>query len=230
VIARTLEPEVMDTEVEARDYDAMDHVEVNTRFTNDFLAVRGTAQRVLDVGTGTARIPILLAEGAPELSFVAIDLADHMIAVAVDNVRAAGLASRITIEKRDVKATGYANDAFDAVVSNSIVHHIPEPEAALAEMWRVLRPGGILFVRDLARPVDTSSLDALVDTYASLPDEGSSDDLDRHRRQRELFEASLHASLAVDEVRAMILPLGIAADAVQLTSDRHWTLVARKPG
>jgi ubiquinone/menaquinone biosynthesis C-methylase UbiE len=230
VIARTLEPEVMDTEVEARDYDAMDHVEVNTRFRDDFLAVRGTAERVLDVGTGTARIPILLAESAPELSCVAIDLADHMIAVARANVLEAGLASRITVEKRDAKATSYPDAAFDAVVSNSIVHHIPEPRAALAEMWRVLRPGGVLFVRDLARPADTSSLEGLVDTYASLPDEGSTDDLDRHRRQRELFEASLHASLAVDEVRAMVLPLGIAADAVQLTSDRHWTLVARKRG
>jgi ubiquinone/menaquinone biosynthesis C-methylase UbiE len=185
---------------------------------------------VLDVGTGTARIPILLLEAAPEIACVAIDLADNMIALAMDNVREAGLEAGIAIEKRDAKATGYPNEAFEAVVSNSIVHHIPEPQAALAEMWRVLRPGGVLFVRDLARPADTSVLDRLVDTYASLPDEDSTPDMDRHRRQRELFEASLHASLAVDEVRAMVLPLGIPADAVKLTSDRHWTLVARKPG
>jgi ubiquinone/menaquinone biosynthesis C-methylase UbiE len=229
VIARTLEPEVMDTEIEARDYDAMDHGAVNARFRDDFLAVRGKAQRMLDVGTGTARIPILLLERAPEISCLAIDLAEHMIAVAVENVREAGLEARITIEKRDAKATGYPDHAFDAVISNSIVHHIPEPQAAIAEMWRVLCPGGVLFVRDLARPSDAASLDGLVETYASIPTEGSPADLERHRRQRELFEASLHASLAVDEVRAMVLPLGIAGDAVRLTSDRHWTLAARKP-
>jgi ubiquinone/menaquinone biosynthesis C-methylase UbiE len=230
VIDRTLEPEVMDTAVEASDYDAMDHVEVNAAFAADFLAARGSAHRVLDIGTGTARIPILVAERAPEISFVAIDLADHMLAVAVENVRAAGLEARITIAKRDAKATGFPEAAFDAVVSNSIVHHIPEPAGSFHEMWRVLRPGGLAFVRDLLRPPDASSLARLVETYACLPTEGAPADLERHRRQRDLFQASLHAALALDEVREMLRPLGIASDAVRATSDRHWTLVARKPG
>ena len=46
----------------------------------------------------------------------------------------------------------FADASFDAVMSNSIVHHIPKPDDALAEMLRVLRPGGFLFVRDLLRP------------------------------------------------------------------------------
>jgi hypothetical protein len=45
-----------------------------------------------------------------------------------------------------------------------------------------------------------------------------------HDRQRELFRASLHAALTLEEVRAMVAPLGIPNDAVRMTSDRHWTI------
>jgi hypothetical protein len=50
-----------------------------------------------------------------------------------------------------------------------------------------------------------------------------------HERQRALFDASLRAALTVDEVRALVGPLGIAPAAVQATSDRHWTLACTKP-
>ena len=89
---RVLEPEVMDSADEAADYDAMDHAEVNARFCEDLLALRAPLPSpVLDVGTGTARIPIELCTRAPEVSIVAIDLADHMLALAASNVARAGL-------------------------------------------------------------------------------------------------------------------------------------------
>ena len=76
MIPRVLEPEVMDTAQEARDYDAMDHREVNQRFRDDFLAFYGAGPlgRVLDVGTGTARIPILLCQEDARPQVVAVDL------------------------------------------------------------------------------------------------------------------------------------------------------------
>ena len=52
-------------------------------------------------------------------------------------------------------------------VSNSIVHHIPEPIAVFVEMVRVVRPGGVLFVRDLLRPDDEPTLRNLVELYAA---------------------------------------------------------------
>jgi ubiquinone/menaquinone biosynthesis C-methylase UbiE len=219
---RTLEPEVMDTEEEAREYDAMDHGDVNARFCEDLLAaIVAPAQprRLLDVGTGTARIPIELATRCSSVVIDAIDLAAHMLALGRINVCRAGFSPRITLHLCDAKATGFAAASFDAVVSNSIIHHIPEPAGVLAEMWRLLECGGTLFVRDLLRPDTSEQVRALVDTYAADSTEG----------QRALFDASLRAALTVDEVRELVAPIGIAPQAVQQTSDRHWTLARRKP-
>jgi ubiquinone/menaquinone biosynthesis C-methylase UbiE len=227
-LPRTLEPEVMDTEQEARDYDAMDHSQVNARFCDDLLALSPPLGRVLDVGTGTALIPVELCRRYAEVVVDAIDLATQMLALAERNVARAGLADRVSIARVDAKATGWPSHQYDVVMSNSIVHHIPEPASALGEMWRLVRPGGLLFVRDLERPATAARVAELVDAYAPLP-EGKPEVRAMHERQRDLFEASLLAALTVEEVRAFVAPLGIPASAVQTTSDRHWTLAHVKP-
>lgn len=234
MLPRTLEPEVMDSAEEARDYDAMDHSEVNTRFCEDLLAADprladpGGARTILDVGTGTALIPIELLRRAPSARAVAIDLSTHMLALAERNVAKAGLSARVEIARRDAKRTGWADGAFDAVVSNSIVHHIPEPGAVLGEMWRLVARGGSMFVRDLSRPASDAEVDALVQRYGGT----APDDPEAHARfvrQRGLFRDSLRAALTVDEVRSAVAAWGIPPGAVSLTSDRHWTLAHSKP-
>jgi ubiquinone/menaquinone biosynthesis C-methylase UbiE len=227
-LPRTLEPEVMDTEEEARDYDAMDHAQVNASFCADLLATGARPARVLDVGTGTALIPIELCRRDPRVEVDAIDLANHMLALAERNVARAALGHRIRVARMDAKATPWAEGAFDAVMSNSIVHHIPQPRLVLAEVWRLVRAGGVLFVRDLERPVDATRVSELVSAYAPIPD-AAPEVRAMHERQRALFEASLRAALTADEVRAMVAPLGIPGDAVRSTSDRHWTLARVKP-
>src|SRR5262249_40434281 len=151
MLPRTLEPEVMDSAAEARDYDAMDHAAVNRAFAADFLAVWDGLNPILDVGTGTAQIPIELCRQAPTARVTGIDLAEHMLRVGRENVKRAGLTDRICLERCDAKHAPFADGAFAAVISNSIVHHIPEPAAVLADMVRLVRPGGRLFVRDLLR-------------------------------------------------------------------------------
>ena len=228
MLPRILEPEVMDTPEEARDYDAMDHSAVNRLFANDFLANWGGLGPILDVGTGTAQIPIELYSQflsreealhgglgrlAGDMRIVAIDLADHMLALARRNVEAAGLTASIRIEKADAKRFAYADGHFGTVMSNSIIHHIPEPFGCFAEMHRVCTRGGVIFVRDLLRPTDAETLRRLVDTYAA----GAND------HQRQMFADSLHAALTLDEVRELVGRLGYAPRTVQATSDRHWT-------
>jgi ubiquinone/menaquinone biosynthesis C-methylase UbiE len=219
MLPRILEPEVMDTPEEARDYDAMDHAAVNRVFVADFLAAWGGANPVLDVGTGTAQIPIELCRTATTARVVAIDLAEQMLAVGRDNVRRAGLEGRVQLQRVDAKGLPFPDATFGAVISNSIVHHIPQPGAVLAEMVRVVAPGGILFVRDLLRPPDDMTLLRLVATYA-----GQAND-----HQRQMFADSLHAALILDEIREMVTGLSFEAATVRQTTDRHWTWVARKP-
>jgi ubiquinone/menaquinone biosynthesis C-methylase UbiE len=221
VLPRVLEPEAMDTPDEARDYDAMDHAAVNARFVADFLAAHGPCRggAVLDAGTGPARIPIALCRADAVARVLGIDLAGHMLAVAQRNVAEAGLSGRIALQRADAKALPYPEGAFEAVVSNTIVHHIPDPAPVLASLLRQVAPGGTLFVRDLTRPDELSELERLVALYAG----GES------AAARALFAASLHAALTLAEVRAMIAPLGLPAASAMMTSDRHWTLAWRRP-
>src|SRR5262249_55215472 len=140
MLSRVLEPEVMDTEEEARDYDSMDHSAVNRVFVADFLSVWDGRGPILDVGTGTALIPIELCNTHPTAKVVAIDLAEHMLSLARDNVSEAGFNNRIRVEKANGRGMAYADAAFPAVISNSIVHHIPDPIQSIREMVRVCAP------------------------------------------------------------------------------------------
>ena len=95
MLPRVLELEVMDTPEEARDYDSMDHSQVNRVFVADFLAVWHGRNSILDVGAGTAQIPIELCRQSSAATIVAIDLAEEMLKVGRKNVHAAGLESRL---------------------------------------------------------------------------------------------------------------------------------------
>src|SRR5229473_2323944 len=98
MLGRVLEPEVMDSPEEASDYDAMDHRAVNRVFVADFLAVWDGQNPILDVGTGTAQIPIELCGQSPAPHVTGIDLAEHMLRVGRENVERAGLSNRIHLQ------------------------------------------------------------------------------------------------------------------------------------
>src|SRR3954464_3149507 len=133
-LARVLEVEVMDTAAEAEDYNAMDHSAVNARFAEDLLAAGAVSDRevnVLDLGTGTALIPIEVCRRIPHCRVLAVDLAAHMLELARKNVAAARCAPRIQLQQIDAKALPFSDGRFDVVMSNSIIHHIPEPMHSL---------------------------------------------------------------------------------------------------
>jgi ubiquinone/menaquinone biosynthesis C-methylase UbiE len=218
MLPRVLEPEVMDSAEEARGYDAMDHAQVNRAFVADFLAVWDGANPILDVGAGTAQIPIELCRQSPTAVVTCVDLAEHMLAVGRVNVDRAGLHDRIRLERCDAKRLPHTTGAFGAVISNSIVHHIPEPAGVLAEMARVAAPGGVLFVRDLLRPDDEATLRRLVEQYAG----------GANAHQQKMFADSLRAALTLAEVCGLVAALGFDPSEVRQTTDRHWTWKSKK--
>jgi ubiquinone/menaquinone biosynthesis C-methylase UbiE len=225
---RVLEPEVMDAAEEAADYDSMDHGAVNVRFSEDLLVQSPLGERILDLGTGTALIPIELCRRSPSGHVTAIDLAQHMLTLARRNVARAGYSDRITLEAVDAKAMPYADASFDAVISNSIVHHVPDPRAVLTEVQRVTASGGLIFLRDLSRPPNEAEVDRLVSLYGGEPPADPSRQ-SSFEHQRALFRASLHAALTIEEVAAIARETRLEGFSVRATSDRHWTLIARKP-
>lgn len=224
MLSRVLEPEVMDTAEEALDYDTMDHSFVNGLFADQFAELlQGSPYRpagrwrVLDVGTGTAQIPIEIVRRRSDVDIVAIDLSREMLKLGQRNLERAGVAAAIRLELVDAKRLPDPSASYDAVISNSIIHHIPEPLHSLREMVRVLRPGGVLFVRDLLRPSDLATLDRLVEQHAA----------GANPHQRRLFAESLRAALTVEEVASLLQQVGLPVHWVAATSDRHWTICSR---
>src|SRR5262249_48710438 len=112
MLERILEPEVMDSESEAIDYDSMDDREGSRCFGDDFLTFAGfpfdvIPFDVLDVGAGTAQIPIEMVRRDPRLRITAIDLAEQMLVVGRRNVVAAAMAEAIKLELVDAKRMPY---------------------------------------------------------------------------------------------------------------------------
>ena len=218
-LPRVLEVEAMDTPEEAIAYDTMDHSLANRAFVEDLLAARPDPGWIVDLGAGTLQIPVLLCQRFPGCQVLAVDLAWWMLRVGCSRVEEAGLSGRIVPCRADAKCLPLPTGRFRTVVSNSLLHHLPEPEFALREAWRITAPGGLLFFRDLFRPEDEATIHALVAQYAPGADP----------RQQQMFADSFRASLTVEEVRILAEELGIPPEAVYLSSDRHWTLCVRKP-
>ena len=218
MLDRVPEPEVMDTAEDAAEYDTMDHAAVNARFVDDFERFAHPVTWALDVGTGTALIPIELCKRHPALRVAAVDASQEMLTVAGRNLDGAGLTGRVTLQLARAQKLPFTDGEFHQVVSNSLLHHLPDPASALPELVRVCRAGGAIFVRDLRRPDSEDELARLVRDHSK----GATP------YQRRLFAESLRAALTVDELRALVAAIGFAPETVAATSDRHVTWAARR--
>jgi ubiquinone/menaquinone biosynthesis C-methylase UbiE len=221
MMERVLEPEVMDTAEEADGYDSMDFSEPNGAFVGRLVEL-GARGRMLDIGTGPGHIPLLVCERIVDARVVGIDLARHMLAHAERHRKASPHATRVEFRIADAKGLEFPDASFDAVFSNTILHHIPDPRPFLAEARRVLRPGGALLVRDLYRPPTPERALELVALHAA----GGSP------VQRELFHASLKAALTPEELRAVANGAGLGEAEIVIDTDRHMSLQipARRAG
>ncbi len=210
---RVTEPEVMDSPQEAIEYDAMDFTEVNTAFSDRAVALGPPSGLILDAGTGTARIPIMMCQQRPQWRVIGIDLAPSMLELGQKNVEQSGLQQQIKLELVDAKRLPYPDAHFDMVVSNSIVHHLPDPLPFLQELKRVLKPNGAIFLRDLLRPASKEIVDDIVERVAA----------DCNDHQQQLFRDSLHAAFTLDEVNQLMQQAALEGIKVYQSSDRHWT-------
>lgn len=211
---RILEPEVMDSLSEAIEYDAMDFTEVNRDFALKAIALGPPEQGiVLDAGTGPGRIPVLISQMRSQWQIIAIDAAQSMLEVAAQHVQKANLQSSIRLELVDAKSLPYEDGHFDMIISNSLVHHLPDPLPFFKELKRVLKSNGGIFIRDLFRPANAEIMNALVDNIGQEYDE----------YQKKLFRDSLNAALTLDEVNQLIYQVGLQQVKVYQSSDRHWT-------
>ena len=192
VLGRTLEPELMDSDREVEEYLEMDHSTVNDAFVTDLLAGGEVGARVIDLGCGTADIPILLCQRCPEVDVLAIDASIPMLEAAKIEIELGGVAGRVTLQHDDCKnLMQYEPDMADVVMSNTVAHHLPDPKCLLQQAVHLVRPGGRVFFRDLFRPANEARIEELVREHAG----------DESEYAQQLFRQSLHAALSESEWR-----------------------------
>ncbi len=112
-------------------------------------------QRLLDVGAGIGDMSLAFAHRvAPDGTVHALDLAPGLLACAGQRAREEGVADRIHLHAGDARDLPFRDDCFDQAFCRWVLLHLPDPERALAEMCRVVKPGG----RILCVEVDWTTL------------------------------------------------------------------------
>ncbi len=210
---RVLEPELMDDPEQALAYAQADFATENQIFVDlfrsrfpDFLT-----GRVLDLGCGPADIPIRFMRAFPDCRVTAIDGSPAMIRLGEEAVRAAGLEDRIVLCCRRLQDLEM-DEAADGIISNSLLHHIPNPVEFWHGVTRCVKPGGVVLVMDLARPSSAAEAQAIVEGHAA----SESPILRRD------FYRSLLAAFTEDEVRAQLADAHLGRLTVERVDDRHW--------
>jgi SAM-dependent methyltransferase len=219
-LGRVPEPELMDEPEQARAYSEADFSESHDRFVAHIGRRFGPlAGQVLDLGCGPADPTVRLAMANPAVTIVGVDAGPAMLALARERIERAGLSGRIRLEQRRLPDPGLGSRRFDAVVSNSLLHHLVDPLALWRTVGGCVRPGGVVAVMDLLRPLDAAGVDQLVADLGEAPPVLSAD-----------FRNSLLAAYRLDEVAAQLAAAGLSGLTVEQISDRHLFVGGRVDG
>jgi len=218
---RVPEPELMDDLAQARAYALADFEEPHQRFVElcrDAFPGHVFAGAVLDLGCGPADISLRFARAFPQAHIDGVDGAPAMLHFGQQAIEAAALGGRVRLIEGHLPGAKLPQRRYDAVISNSLLHHLADPAVLWQSMLDHAAPGAPLFVMDLIRPQSIAAAGAMVETYAAGEPE-----LLRHD-----FYHSLLAAYTVDEVRAQLGAAGLPLE-VRAASDRHliaWGRVA----
>jgi len=215
---RVVEPELMDDQEQALAYAKADFEEENQGFVDRFLEFypEFTSGHVLDLGCGPADIPIRLARALPDCRMTGVDGSAPMIALGVEAIRAAGLANRITLRCERFQET-VLEERADAVISNSLLHHVPNALQFWYAVKKLAQPGAVVLVMDLLRPESPEAAKAIVEKYAA----------DEPAILRRDFYNSLLASYTEDEVAAQLTEMNLSRLLIDVLDDRHWIVGGR---
>lgn len=215
MMQRTPEPELMDAPAQARAYAEADFSESNQGFVDRFIALAETNRRnpgcVLDLGCGPGDICIRLARSLPDWQIVGLDAGPNMLMLASAAVAEAKLADRIDLVQ-DQLPCRLPDREFTAIVSNSLLHHLPDPMSLWATVAEQAPAGCLIQIMDLHRPDSEAQARALVSTYAADAPEVLASD----------FYNSLLAAYTAREVAVQLERCGMDRLEISRPSDRHW--------
>ena len=212
---RTLEPELMDDPEQALIYAQEDFEQENQGFVDRFRDYFPdfSEGHVFDLGCGPGDIPIRFARLFPSCRITGVDASAPMVRLAEDAVQQAGLSGRITFSCERFQDLAGVSIA-DAAISNSLLHHVPNPLQFWHKLRLAVKPGSPVLVMDLLRPDSPEDAQAIVDRYAS-------DAPDILRRD---FYNSLLAAFTEDEIGAQLAQMNLTRLLIDVIDDRHWVV------
>ncbi len=213
MMERVLEPEVMDDPEQVLAYAEADFEEENQGFVDKFFTMYPDLEspHILDLGCGPGDIPIRVARRHAACRVTGIDASQPMIAYAEQAVQKAGFHDRVQFLCQRFQDVNLSSPA-DAMISNSLVHHVPNPLRFWYSLKTLVKPGGRVLVMDLLRPESPEAAQTIVDEQAASEPE---------RLQQDFFH-SLLAAFTEDEVAAQLAELNLSRLMVDVPDDRHW--------
>ncbi|BCO08240.1 hypothetical protein GF1_06160 [Desulfolithobacter dissulfuricans] len=211
---RIPEPELMEDEAQARAYAEADFSAPNAQFIELFrekFPGFSPPARVLDLGCGPADILIRFARAFPGCQCVGVDGSKAMLQPGIEAVRQAELSG--TIELRCCFLPGpelQQDEKFQVILSNSLLHHLPDPQVLWQTILESGAPGCRVLIMDLCRPESMEEARRIVETYSGAEPEILKED----------FFNSLLAAWRPYEVRDQLRLAGLDFQC-DLVGDRH---------
>ena len=215
---RILEPELMDDPVQAQAYAEADFEEPNAHFVSlfrDFVEDTDFSGSILDLGCGPGDISIRLAKSFPGCEVHAVDGSKPMLDFAKKAVLTeSGIDRRVTFIQGLIEELKLPYSSYNAVVSNSLLHHLANPQALWSTLKTFTGGGAAILIMDLIRPHSTVIASALVETYASQ---------EASILKRDFYN-SLCAAFTPEEIQSQLQDAGLSHLQVTRVSDRHMTI------
>lgn len=211
---RIPEPELMENEAQALAYARADFADANETFMALFRTVLPQPPetgRAVDLGCGPADITLRFAERHPGWHVDGVDGAEAMLRHGREALARLSLGDRVRLLCIRLPSGTLPAGHYDAVLSNSLLHHLNDPLTLWDTVRQVGRTGTSVLVMDLARPDGPDAARAIVQTY-------SGDEPEVLRRD---FYHSLRAAYRVEEVRGQLDRAGLGSLRVRMCSDRH---------
>lgn len=216
---RRPEPELMNDPIQAQAYANADFSRPHNLFVELFRDRFGPAPGgiVLDLGCGAGDICVRFAEAFPESRLVGVDGSGAMLALADQRVREQGLQHRIRLLEEYLPGAVLSGHRYDIVMSNSLLHHLTDPQTLWQTVTDAVVPGGPVCVMDLMRPDSESMAARLVRNVAG----------DEPEILQRDFHHSLLAAYRPEEIELQLEVAGINTLNVEVIDDHHLLISGR---
>ncbi|NPA49974.1 MAG: class I SAM-dependent methyltransferase [Thermodesulfobacteria bacterium] len=211
---RIPEPELMLDEEQARAYAEADFAAPHQMFVDLFKKHFGEELEgvVLDLGCGPADICVRFARAFPNCEIHGLDGSPAMLKYGRARLEKEGLASRIKLLLGRIPEANLPAAFYDAVIVNSLLHHLPDPSILWETIKKVAKKGAPVLVMDLLRPKTPEEARLIVERYAASEPEVLKRD----------FYHSLLAAFTLEEVRQQLEEAGLSHFKTETVTDRHW--------